>query len=203
MKANTYWMYYDGMNADVYRLFPNHEAHKAMHGYGLAFVLYEVLDVHEFSDNDVDLSVVNIVMPEETAGEKNAAADIETELKELLSQTSQKKKKKDINEQQTRKTRFIPVGFSFMSGSDEQKRKGKAPTCRGCNNPILSGESKITHKHKQEPGHTYYSVHQYHCHARCVATIGRRKLMALVHRVWSEREVDDVIDKLRKTDVVV
>jgi hypothetical protein len=27
--------------------------------------------------------------------------------------------------------------------------------------------------------------------------------MALVHRVWSEREVDDVIDKLRKTDVVV
>jgi hypothetical protein len=129
-----------------------------MHGYGLSYVLYEVLDVHEFSDNDVDLSVLNIVMPEETAGEKNAAADIETELKELLSQTSQKKKKKDINEQQTRKTRFIPVGFSFMSGSDEQKRKGKAPTCRGCNNPILSGESKITHKHKQEPGHTYYSV---------------------------------------------
>jgi hypothetical protein len=147
------------------------------------------------------------------------AADILVGLKDIVSITKKKiSNKQKVQEAPTTKadssragqrataspvlsaksSQRIPHGFSFKRGS-EQSRKGPPPTCHGCKILITSSESKIIHKHKQD-GHKFDTIHQYHCNAGCVADIARRTLVQLVQKKWSEKEVNEVIEKLRKTE---
>jgi hypothetical protein len=90
MKAGRHWLHYDGLREDntscpggtFFRLFPIEDGDKAMNGYGLAYVIYEVLDsLCDEIDNPVDLSPLNIKMVEaekQTHKERNLnAADID------------------------------------------------------------------------------------------------------------------------------
>lgn len=60
--------------------------------------------------------------------------------------------------------------------------------------------SRIIYKHKQNPAHRYDEIYQYHCNAGCVANIGKKSVLQFVEKRWSEREVLQVIDVLRKTE---
>jgi hypothetical protein len=70
MKAGTHWLYYDGLKEDkrfpgiFFQLIPINCGEKAMHGYGLTYVLYEVLDLDDQIENEVALTGLDIIMPE-------------------------------------------------------------------------------------------------------------------------------------------
>jgi ferredoxin len=229
MKAGTHWLYYDGLKKDkshpgvFFELIPINRGVEAMHGYGLTYVFYEVLDLDDQVENLVVLTGLDVIIPE--TGEENKvkrevkAAEIEIGLKEILSLTKKKVSKKKMAQEapktkanpragqraaaspratSTKSSQRIPLGFSFKRGS-EQSSKGPLPTCRGCKMPIASCESKVIHKHK-DAGHKYHEIHQYHCNAGCVADIGQRKLVEFVEKKWSEKEVNEVIEKLQKTE---
>jgi hypothetical protein len=106
MKAGTHWLYYDGLESDnscpgsFFQLMPINNGEKAMNGYGLAYVFYEVLDLDDQIENEVTLSRLDIIMPEigevQKVQREVKAADILVGLKDIVRPTLVGPKKNHI-----------------------------------------------------------------------------------------------------------
>lgn len=96
-----------------FQLFAINHGEKAMQGYGLTYVLYEVLDLNEKIENDIDLSGLEVIVRrdfglEVTRGEfqpeqkmqkqELKAQDIETCLKEIVSHSKKQNSKDKVQE---------------------------------------------------------------------------------------------------------
>jgi hypothetical protein len=136
--------------------------------------------------------------PPITSDEKKTQSNLVNKQQTYLANQDEQeseKKKRPLPAAVTPRKKRVLMGFSYESGNIH--KRGKLPTCKGCNETIKRNEARLLNTFKKCSNHNFPTEDRYHLSDECVNMMSVKHLKHLKTKKFREEDANIFLQHLQ------